>query len=213
MLKSLQKIKKIVMAALSVCAILCFVGSATHFVNAAEGDLSATYTKVAHYEFDDSSNLGKDTLGNYDLVNAGGVVADTINGGAIFGKENGFLYAPDLGEGKDFSDLIDGSFSVSMRLYICDVWEGGNYIIATGSYGSNFCAEWTYGGIVIHTFKAICVFMSETVCNISEPIMESGDTRIEFGEIAFSCGMQPGAKLLFGIRIFIRLLNSNKPLF
>ena len=147
MLKSLQKIKKIVMAALSVCAILCFVGGATRFVSAADGNLGATYTKIAHYEFKDSSNLGKDSLGNYDLVNAGGVVADVLNDGAIFGKENGFLYAPDLGEGKDFSDLIDGSFSVSMRLYICDVWEGGNYIIATGSYGSNFCAEWTYGGI------------------------------------------------------------------
>ena len=42
-------------------------------------------------------------------------------------------------------------------------------------------------------FKAIRVFMSETVYNISEPIMESGDTRIEFGKIAFSCGLQPGA--------------------
>ncbi len=104
--------------------------------------------KFVHYEFKDKNNLGKDTLGNYDLVVGSGVTYDEVNGGVTVGKTQGILYAPKIsGTDNDFSDLITGSYSVSMRVYIREVDGGGNYLVATGSYSSHFRAEWSYSGL------------------------------------------------------------------
>ena len=106
------------------------------------------FTRVAHYEFKDASNLGKDTLGNHNLTNAGGVTVDEDNGGVLIGKEsNGYLYAPEDTDGKDFSDSLDGSYSVSTRMYLRNSAGGGNYLFATGSWGSTFTAAWSYEGL------------------------------------------------------------------
>lgn len=107
------------------------------------------FKPVVHYEFKDETNLGKDSLGNYDLV-AKNVGIDPINGGVAL-KDNGFLYAPALatGEGNDytdFSDLVKGSFSISFRAYLRNNNGGGNDLITTGSYGSHFTMNWVYGG-------------------------------------------------------------------
>ncbi len=103
-----------------------------------------------HYEFNDKNNLGKDTLGNYDLVVGSGVTYDEVNGGVTVGKPQGILYAPKItGTNNDFSDLITGSYSISMRVYIREVDGGGNYLVATGSYSSHFRLEWSYSGLKV----------------------------------------------------------------
>lgn len=107
------------------------------------------FNAVVHYEFKDETNLGKDSLGNYDLV-AKNVALDSINGGVAL-SNNGMLYAPALGDVvddsyTDFSDLVKGSFSVSFRAYLRNNNGGGNYFISTGSYGSHFTMNWAYGG-------------------------------------------------------------------
>lgn len=107
------------------------------------------YNAVVHYEFKDETNLGKDSLGNYNLV-AKNVGLDPINGGVAL-KNNGLLYAPALNEvvGEefiDFSDLVKGSFSVSFRAYLRNNGGGGNYLFATGSYDDSFTMNWAYGG-------------------------------------------------------------------
>lgn len=105
---------------------------------------------IAHYKFDDKTNLGKDSLGNHDLVVGSGVVYDDYNGGVVVGKSKGILYAPKIeGTDNDFSDTITGSFSVSMRVYICEVNSGGNYLVSTGSYSSNFRIEWASSGLSV----------------------------------------------------------------
>ncbi len=108
------------------------------------------FNALAHYEFQDETNLGKDTLGNYDLV-AKNLSVDPVNGGIAL-KNNGFLYAPAIGEVTgdeytDFSDLMKGSYSVSVRAYLRANNGGGNYLITTGSYGSDYTMNWVYGGI------------------------------------------------------------------
>ena len=110
---------------------------------------NAGYESVVHYEFKDKTNLGKDSLGNYDLTVGSGVVYDDLNGGVTIGKTGGILYAKDLGDGKDFSDNITGSYTISMRVYIRGVNNGGNYLVSTGSYSSHYRAEWSYSGLKI----------------------------------------------------------------
>ncbi len=108
------------------------------------------YNKVVHYEFKYPHNLGKDSLGNFDLVATEGVQIDSVNGGVTLGGEDGVLYAPAIDEnGSDFSDLITGSYSLSMRAYLRYVDDGANNLISTGSYGSSFQTAWSYEGLSI----------------------------------------------------------------
>lgn len=147
----MSKLKNFATAALSVCVFAVALTGTFFLVNAESTltDITAPETgfnKVVHYEFNDETNLGKDSLGNYDLV-AQNVAIDPLNGGVAL-KNGGVLYAPALdGDGTDFSDLIKGSYSVSMRIYTRAVGDGGNYIVATGSYGSNFQVDWNYNGL------------------------------------------------------------------
>ena len=108
------------------------------------------YNKVAHYEFKYSHDLGKDSLGNFDLIATQGVQIDSVNGGVTLGGEDGIFYAPAIDEnGADFSDLITGSYSISMRAFLRYVEDGANNLIATGSYGSKFQVAWAYEGLSI----------------------------------------------------------------
>lgn len=143
------KTRKILSYVLGILLVLCLTASAVCAVpTAAEEGNQPAFTKVAWYEFDDADNLGKDTLGVNNLVPKG-VSLDAINGGIAL-KDNGLLYAPALGEVDgdnnyvDFSDNLTGSFSISMRLYLRSAGGGGNYIVSTGSYGSNFHMSWGY---------------------------------------------------------------------
>ena len=111
---------------------------------------AAGYSGVVHYEFKYPNHLGKDSLGNYDLVATDGVVVDEVNGGVTLSGENGIFYAPSLDEkGTDFSDLIKGSYSLSMRVFMRSVEDGANNLISTGSYGSAFQIAWAYEGLSI----------------------------------------------------------------
>ncbi|MGN1052571.1 MAG: hypothetical protein ACI4SH_04185, partial [Candidatus Scatosoma sp.] len=147
----MSKLKNFATAALSVC-VSAFALTGTFFLVSAESTLAditapeTGFNKVVHYEFNDETNLGKDSLGNYDLV-AQNVAIDPLNGGVAL-KNGGVLYAPALdGNGTDFSDLVKGSYSVSMRIYTRAVSGGGNYIVATGLYGSDFQVDWNYNGL------------------------------------------------------------------
>ena len=149
-----HKTRKAVTAGL-ICGAFALSGAGIFLAAAEESpaDIVAPgtgFNAVAHYEFRDETNLGKDTLGNYDLV-AKNVSVDSVNGGISL-KNNGLLYAPALGgtdgdEYTDFSDLMKGSYSVSFRAYLRSNSGGGNYLVTTGSYGSDFTLSWVYGGI------------------------------------------------------------------
>ncbi len=136
-------------------SVSAFVGQVAMADNSLE-DIVAPETgfnPVVHYEFKEEANLGKDSLGNYNLV-AQNVGLDTINGGVAL-KNNGLLYAPALNEVVndqyiDFSDLVKGSFSVSFRAYLRSNSGGGNYLMTSGSYGSHFQMGWGYSGLDIN---------------------------------------------------------------
>lgn len=109
------------------------------------------FTRLAHYEFNDKTNLGKDSLGNYDLTNKGGVTVDALNGGVLIGKESdGYLYAPENSDGKDFSDTITGSYSISTRMFLRSNSGGGNYLFSTGIWDNAFYCFWSYAGFRIN---------------------------------------------------------------
>ena len=153
-LSQFGKVKRTAIAILIACTIsLTGMGIITMASANGTSEIIAPETgfnAVAHYEFNDETNLGKDSLGNYDLV-AKNVGIDRVNGGVAL-KDNGLLYAPALDEPNgdaytDFSDLIKGSYSVSFRAYMRSLGGGGNYIVSTGSYGSHFCINWCYGGL------------------------------------------------------------------
>ncbi len=113
-------------------------------------DTEEGFTKVAHYEFKDEDNLGKDSLGKNDLIATNGVRKDKVHGGVMLGANNGILYAPVDENGKDFSDYLTGSYSVSMRAYLRQVNGGANYLLTTGRYGSNFQVDWSSCGLSIN---------------------------------------------------------------
>ena len=152
--KTSQKMKKIATTFLSVCTLSCATMGVSLLVGRADSAISdivapATgFTSVAHYEFEDEANLGKDSLGNYNLV-AQNVGLDAVNGGASI-KNGGVMYAPALEDGKsDFSDLVKGSYSLSMRVFMRSVNDGANNLIATGAYGSHFQVSWAYEGLAV----------------------------------------------------------------
>ncbi len=78
------------------------------------------YTKIAHYKFDDANDLGKDSLGNYNLTNMG-LALDSEKGGLSLNGNAGaekFMFSPKgAKDGSDFSDAIKGNFSFSFRAY------------------------------------------------------------------------------------------------
>lgn len=154
-----NKTRKQISALLGLLTVICLCVSAMTglFVVSAdnEEENTAAFSKVAWYEFDDETDLGKDSSGNNNNLIVKGVGKDSINGGIAL-KNNGLLYAPALGDVTedfvctDFSDNVTGSFSVSMRLYLRSVpGGGGNSIVDCGSYGSHFKVYYGYNNLSI----------------------------------------------------------------
>ena len=150
-LKLSIKNRKLIATVLSLYAFLCIFTGFTLLVRAdVPTDIVAPtsgFTTVAQYEFNDENNLGKDTLGNHNLATQN-LSKDAVIGGVAL-KNGGVFYATDLGNGVDFSDLIKGSYSLSMRAYLRSVSDGSNYLISTGSYGSNFQVNVAYKGLSV----------------------------------------------------------------
>ncbi len=108
------------------------------------------YYGIAHYEFKDATNLGKDSLGNFDLAVGSKVVKDDVNGGIVLASDNaGLLYAPKLSTGNDFSNLVEESFSVSTRVYIAAATGGGNNLFSTASQTGGFKLDLSSNGFVV----------------------------------------------------------------
>ncbi len=132
---SQKTIAMMIFASVLILSLLCtcLLYNAPAKVSAEE----TAFTKVSHYKFDDASNLGKDSLGNYNLTNKGGVVYDEENGGVTVGTDsNCVLYSPKDGSGKDLSDYISGSYSLSIRARLTDVSSGTKLLVSTG-YAQN----------------------------------------------------------------------------
>ena len=105
------------------------------------------YYGIAHYEFNDADNLGKDSLGNFDLAVGSGVTVDETNGGASLG---GIMYAQKINDqNTDFSDLMAGSWSISTRIYMQTGEKTAHYLFATGSYSNAFMLCWRYSGFQV----------------------------------------------------------------
>ena len=91
---------------------VCFVGGRSLLQNAKAETLAdivapeSGFNALAHYEFQDETNLGKDTLGNYDLI-AKNLSVNPVKGGIAL-KNNGLLYAPAIGEvtGDEYTDFF-----------------------------------------------------------------------------------------------------------
>ena len=144
-----QKFKKIATTMLSVCTLACTVVGTSFLIATADTTTESSFTRVAHYEFNDATNFGKDSLGNNNLINAGGVVADTVNGGVTIGDSTtkGYLYASGT-RTTDFTDKMDGSYSVSVRAYLKEVSSGGNVIVSTSNaWSGKFDVRYAYTNI------------------------------------------------------------------
>ena len=153
--------KKIFSLALSFALFAGVAGSLptnNKVVHAA--DEAIEITPFAHYEFLDANNPGKDSSGNnFDLLpyvtssspealqikqdsngeNYLQLVSDRDAQGHALNR-GGCLYAPELGNsGKDFSDLVTGSFTVSFTFRRDNsAWIGDHYALATGRYNDSF---------------------------------------------------------------------------
>lgn len=135
--------KALVIACLSLVTCVCFAFGFNGFksTKAAFSSADGTYSKVAHYEFNDSTNIGKDSSVNgFNLTNSGATY-DSTNRAVNFGSA-GFLYATN-----DFSDQVLGSYSLSFRIYTTSNAGGGNWIMSTNGYNGGASINWDWGGI------------------------------------------------------------------
>ncbi len=119
------------------------------------------YYGVAHYEFNEGA-LGKDSLGNFDLSVEEGVTYNTATyttssgveqteGGAKIG---GRLIAKNLdgASSKDFSDLVDGSFSISMRAFMMNSGKQNVRLLCSGDGNKAFTVLWRHTGFRIQYY-------------------------------------------------------------
>lgn len=159
-----------VLAASALCLTMgAGVGANLFTASAAEevSHIKTSQTSVcglkpyAWYQFEDSENLGKDSMGNFDLnmkVSGSGVYAQKekaegdsyvelrrkkydadyeYTGKNEVNAENGVLfYAPFVKDGLDMSDLITGSYTVSItfRSPTINTSIGSHYMFSTGRY-------------------------------------------------------------------------------
>ncbi len=93
----------------------------------------------ALYEFEDMSNLGKDTSGNGFNLSSSGINVSAVEENDRYLKlsGNGGLYATGLSGINDFSDYMSGSYTVR-TIFRSSLKNGGNYIITTGQYNRTF---------------------------------------------------------------------------
>ncbi len=95
------------------------------------------------YEFNDGNNLGKDSMGNFDLKLGGNNNVDwNENGYVTFTRANeSYLYAPAVSENSsvNFSQLMKGGYTVSIKVNADNtIGDGSYYMLSTGAYGDAF---------------------------------------------------------------------------
>ena len=99
---------------------------------------------IARYEFADAENLGKDSMGNFDLDTKGLGLMQGEDGASLdFGNNiTGYLRAKDLGGGKDFSDYLSSytvSFLIKKDISGTDAWN--ETLVSAGSYESGLSVQ------------------------------------------------------------------------
>ncbi len=110
---------------------------------AAEKDMGEL-KPLARYEFRDSTNLGKDSMGHFDLAMKGKGLRQGADGASLDFNDNltGYLQAADLGGGKDFSDYLSSytiSFLIKKDISGTDAWN--DVIVSAGSYESGLTVQ------------------------------------------------------------------------
>lgn len=123
--------------------------------NIPDVNVTSGFQKVAHYKFDDASDLGKNsasTGSDYDLTNSGLTIDGTLGGVKLSGTN--FMYAPGITKSEaDFSDAIKGNFSISFKAYAkLGPSDGRHYILSTGLDDSEkeiFAVSWEGTDLVV----------------------------------------------------------------
>ncbi|MGN1100096.1 MAG: LamG-like jellyroll fold domain-containing protein, partial [Christensenellales bacterium] len=119
------------------------------FVDALAEDIYVS--PIAHYEFKDADNPGKDSSGNFDLSVLGTVASGSSlsAGKGVYFDGASKLYATTDSTGRDFSDYLY-DFTVSFWIYN-DGWADDTYystVLSTGLYGveKGICFKTCYMG-------------------------------------------------------------------
>lgn len=114
-----------------------------------EGDVQEILPLV-WYEFKDGEQIGKDSMGNFDLeIGGNGQIGYDADGQYVtFTRENeSFLYAPAITGNSDWSDLVKGAYTVSYTLRADnEIQAGDRYAITAGPYGEAFMIYGCYSG-------------------------------------------------------------------
>ena len=164
-MRALKKINY-VLAALAAL-LLCFGIVAAAMPRASAAAAAPEIKPLVWYEFEDPDNMGKDTMGNFDLTPVIGQYTDPATeelvtcltqqedtdgskyaqfvsnrgeDGQLSSNIGANLYAPRLGASAyDFSDLISGSFSVEITFRRDNInMIGNHYVLACGKYNNAF---------------------------------------------------------------------------
>lgn len=156
---------------LGIAAALIFGGVAIPAspAFAEEAAEAKTIKPVAHYEFNDEKKPGLDSSENgFDLTKktTGGtmeVLQDTDGENYLSLKRKdesasgggAFLYASELGStGRDFSDFIEESYTVSLTFRRDNsAWNGSHYVLSVGRYNDAFTIT-PYGGNIEIQYNA-----------------------------------------------------------
>ena len=145
-----SKIKKLLTIFLVLLSIVSFslvFVTLKGNVNTNANTSTPAYQGVVHYEFRDPRNFGKDSLNNYDINIGTGVEVNETIGGLTLG---GLMTARQIdGTSKDFSDNIDGSFSLSFRAYMSQSGAQNVRFICTGASAKAFAVIWRFSGFQI----------------------------------------------------------------
>lgn len=164
-MRALKKINYVLAAFAAL--LLCFGIVAAAMPRASAAAAAPEIKPLVWYEFDDPDNMGKDSMGNFDLTPVIGQYTDPATeelvtcltqqsdtdgskyaqfvsnrgeDGQLSSKIGANLYAPRLGASAyDFSDLISGSFSVEITFRRDNMnMIGNHYVLACGKYNNAF---------------------------------------------------------------------------
>lgn len=105
------------------------------------------------YEFKDADNIGKDSMGNFDLLLGGNAIVkhNTEEGYVEFERANAsYLYAPAIYGSSDWSDMLKGGYTFSYTVKADNtIGDGSYYAVTTGTYGESFLIYGCYSGFEV----------------------------------------------------------------
>lgn len=105
------------------------------------------------YEFKDANNIGKDSMGNFDLLlgGNGNVTHNAEEGYVQFERANAsYLYAPAIYGSSDWSDMLKGGYTFSYTVKADNsIGDGSYYAVTTGTYGKSFLIYGCYSGFEV----------------------------------------------------------------